>query len=497
MPNKVLLALLLTTISACEATSEPEDGLDDSFLGPDGKADAFGVVEGSPDALGVLRLVNEASQSLLDDDVGLTSRVARNITRHRAGADEVDGTSDDDRFDTLTELDAVPRVGPAAFDRLLAYARASGYVPETPPDDDGGAALGFACGGAGTWSSILLDDPDFGITNRESTDLQLGRDGGLHVMVSDTGRTRGTFYAFRSPSSGAWEQARWVVPGSNDESGVNGSITLDPAGTPMISSTSYTGREDLAFSVQRPDGLWDTVTVDDPGRDYPVYSTSVVADAHGIDIAYQTGVFSSIKVAHADSLSGGWTLETLNPGDEDVTLRKDAHGGLYVVFRTPSPYSNPLTVQLQTKRPGGHWGVENIDGQPGNCAAMDVDSEGGVHVAYGTWTRPGQAVTYAYRAPGSTTWVKTLVAEDSGTTKRCMALAVDARNVPHLAFLGAGSVGVKYATPVDGAWQVSDVETRAARGVALRVDANGVPYVTYIVWDGESYTRGVVARRCR
>jgi hypothetical protein len=103
------------------------DAIDDDFLGS-GKADGA-ISEGSPDALGVLAVVNTLDKDALDDDVGLDARAASGIAKHRAAADAALGTADDDRFDTLAELDKVPYVGKTAFTKLLAYARANGFVP--------------------------------------------------------------------------------------------------------------------------------------------------------------------------------------------------------------------------------------------------------------------------------------------------------------------------------------------------------------------------------
>ncbi|MGE0548412.1 MAG: phospholipase D-like domain-containing protein [Kofleriaceae bacterium] len=109
------------------APSDIEDGETDGF--PSGKADG-GIDEGSPEALGVLALVNDAATTVtvLDGDAGLSVRVAKNIVRHRQGGDAADGTGDDDRFDTLAELDAIPYVGPAALNALLEYARERGLI---------------------------------------------------------------------------------------------------------------------------------------------------------------------------------------------------------------------------------------------------------------------------------------------------------------------------------------------------------------------------------
>jgi hypothetical protein len=90
------------------------------------------IAEGSLDAIGLLTFLNgpSATFELLDGPVGLDSRAARNIARHVDGADQVRGTKDDDRLDTLAELDAIPYVGATAMDKILAYARAQGLVPD-------------------------------------------------------------------------------------------------------------------------------------------------------------------------------------------------------------------------------------------------------------------------------------------------------------------------------------------------------------------------------
>jgi hypothetical protein len=134
LPACSLLFTALSITTGCVAGDEEGDGIDDSFLG-DSKADAFGVAEGSPDALAVLGMLRTASLDELDDAAGLASNAAKAIVRHRQGGDRKDGTADDDSIDSLTELDAVPYVGPIAFRLLLDHARASAPVPSSDPFD--------------------------------------------------------------------------------------------------------------------------------------------------------------------------------------------------------------------------------------------------------------------------------------------------------------------------------------------------------------------------
>jgi phosphatidylserine/phosphatidylglycerophosphate/cardiolipin synthase-like enzyme len=85
----------------------------------------------------VLALVNDPAVDFteLDIDAGLSSRVARNIITHRDGADGVADTADDDRFDDLAELDAIPYLGSATMAQLLEYAKDKGLLTATPRVD--------------------------------------------------------------------------------------------------------------------------------------------------------------------------------------------------------------------------------------------------------------------------------------------------------------------------------------------------------------------------
>src|SRR6185503_11527836 len=132
-PLFAFASTLVLGLVGCVA-DEAEDGINDSFIG-NGKSDAFGVAEDSPDAIGVLSVLQIASLEELDNQVGLSSNTAKAIIHHRQGGDRKDRTADDDLIDSLTELDAIPYVGPMAFRLLLDHARAEGAVPSSDPFD--------------------------------------------------------------------------------------------------------------------------------------------------------------------------------------------------------------------------------------------------------------------------------------------------------------------------------------------------------------------------
>lgn len=63
----------------------------------------------------------QTTLELLDDEVGLRSNAASNLIAHRNGPDGILGTDDDDLFESRTEVDMVPQIGPAALEDLDTY----------------------------------------------------------------------------------------------------------------------------------------------------------------------------------------------------------------------------------------------------------------------------------------------------------------------------------------------------------------------------------------
>lgn len=133
-----LACFMAVTLLGCATdAADVEDSVDDVFLTDDAKADAFGVEDWSPDGAAVLQLVSTASQSKLDDEVGLSARVAKSIVTARAAL--ANGT-----FTDLAQLDAAPYVGRGVFARLLGYAndnhlfKTSLRVPLLLDDNNGG-----------------------------------------------------------------------------------------------------------------------------------------------------------------------------------------------------------------------------------------------------------------------------------------------------------------------------------------------------------------------
>lgn len=88
------------------------------------------LIEGSPEAIGLLAFLNDTETTFdhLDDVVRLDARAAAGLIHHRNGPDGRHGTYDDNRFDTVAEVDDVRYVGPRTLEILTAWVNDNGWV---------------------------------------------------------------------------------------------------------------------------------------------------------------------------------------------------------------------------------------------------------------------------------------------------------------------------------------------------------------------------------
>jgi phosphatidylserine/phosphatidylglycerophosphate/cardiolipin synthase-like enzyme len=128
-------ALLLSLSIGCAA--EGPAGGDES---PDGERE-IGLAAGKADGAGftecelgeVVALLNDPETTLAElRGANVHSRAAKNLIAHRDGGDRTYGTDDDDPFDGIDEVDAVPYVGAAALRALvLAVTETCAVAPGT------------------------------------------------------------------------------------------------------------------------------------------------------------------------------------------------------------------------------------------------------------------------------------------------------------------------------------------------------------------------------
>lgn len=109
----------VSVITGCVADGDGgediPDGIDETGLNA-GKADGTQLTECEK-----TEIVNYLNGGVTEAELraaGLHARAAGKLIKHRDGADGQVGTADDDTFDSIEEVDAVPYVGRVAFEQL-------------------------------------------------------------------------------------------------------------------------------------------------------------------------------------------------------------------------------------------------------------------------------------------------------------------------------------------------------------------------------------------
>jgi hypothetical protein len=118
MRKMVSLLVATTAATGCIASDESPDGIDEDAGIAAGKADGS-LTECQLAAIVAYLNTAELTVEALEE-AGVHSRASENLMKHRAGADGAVGTEDDDAFDTIEEVDAVPYVGRTALAQLVA-----------------------------------------------------------------------------------------------------------------------------------------------------------------------------------------------------------------------------------------------------------------------------------------------------------------------------------------------------------------------------------------
>ena len=90
-------------------------------------------VERDLELLAFLNDRNQTDLERLDSDCGLRRDTAEQILLHRNGKDGLAGTLDDNRFETVSEIDAVYGVGEATVSQLRACASWFQSLPQSGP----------------------------------------------------------------------------------------------------------------------------------------------------------------------------------------------------------------------------------------------------------------------------------------------------------------------------------------------------------------------------
>lgn len=283
------------------------------------------------DGRAILSFLNGSATTaiLLVDDVHVQAAAARNIVAHVRGADGVWGTSDDDRLDTLDELDAVPRVGPATIAAIDTYVRALGDQRDVVIE---GVAL--TMGEVEAMLRLANDasfdtlDLDVGLDARAARAVVAARPiasiqilaGLSYVNASALTKMRDWVHTHPSlPPEPPVDQTPAVIVSAATPDSTHVVVTfskpLDPA-TPGDAFLIFISEPDAGILSRGATIAGAVVTVEmeeqEPGMDYTFEAEATVRDVGGIPVDQQAG-----RWIHFDGFQGGTPPP---PGEVDCTV---------------------------------------------------------------------------------------------------------------------------------------------------------------------------------
>lgn len=445
------------------------------------------VQEGSPEAIGILRVANTASQQELDVTAGLDSRAAQNIITYRNGPDGIAGSADDQVYDTLAELDAISYVATVAFDKLLSYAYAQGYVPEVcdgvDNDKDGQVDEDRVC-----WTLEQVNAGTLPVSYYpEITVDKAGRPWVLFQTYNDWYQNSGQFGLAVRNGAASWSQKLfgylWY--------GAYGSLAVDPAGNLQIAW--YKSDYGAGIYYTRvpaggaPSQVTDGTLVDSPNATTRHVSIAATGTDALTLIYHQFGVEGDdLRIANGGP--AGWTRRTAvtagDTGADGVQAAMTPSGPVYAYVRTivsggvvtghfavfmdtngvttdvaqtpyPSSFSMATasdgTVYLATasnlagydtdlwsKKPG--MAFQRINSFQGSGADVAVGPNGKPVLCHYTYQN-SQYSLFLRRQDAAGAWVSESIAPNGA---RC-AIAVDASNTPHIVYRDEATLMLRYA----------------------------------------------------
>jgi hypothetical protein len=226
--------------SACTDVDLPGDAADDTAL--DGKADGQ-YSQCQLDA--IVTWLNGPLTAVDMIDAGVNTRAARKLAAHRDGADKMFGTADDNAYDTIAEVDAVPYVGPATFKQLALASGDSCTVNNDPFDPASCQGPAITQQGA---TALLAGHYGYGAKNAVSS---------YEVLM----RTRSCSSASDDTTCGAWSTPKRATPISTAGSHYYGGEVGTASFQDLQSSVPQVGLLLQGFLVADPtwhgNGYWD------------------------------------------------------------------------------------------------------------------------------------------------------------------------------------------------------------------------------------------------
>jgi hypothetical protein len=199
------------------------------------------------------------------------------------------------------------------------------------------------------------------------------------------------------------------------------------------------------------------------------------------------------KLRHA-AWDGSWKVEAI-----------DVHPGAAISYYTSMAFDqmdHPIFTYYDYADPANNfilqlgsvfweekfWGVAKVDRTRGSGKfnSVAVDSSGRPHVAYANVSAETESLRYA--TWNGKRWDTEIIEGKSGPVPvYSVSMVLDNKGIPHIVYTQLGPKLIKYATRVNGKWQIEAVDSYAAAADGdgfwdrdgIAIDPEGNPYVSY------------------
>jgi hypothetical protein len=276
------------------------------------------------------------------------------------------------------------------------------------------------------------------------------------------------------------------------------SVAIGPGGIPFISYGDGLYFGNLMFASKIPGKTWNTWertivargTMGDAGQ----FSSLAFDQKGNPHITYNDGqVLSSLYYASLNKTTGSWEFSLVDDdgaytGDAGYSssLKIDASGHPHVAYISDDPWG----LRYATSQDGRNWTVTKLDdldrinffSRTYTGVSLALDSQGYPHISYYNQTTSDLSpILLQYQSWNGTAWNRetvTVLSRRDFTT----SLAIDAEDVPHIAYCDVATKSLNYATrSPSGTWssRTAVQGTNLLRMPFLALDQAGSPGIVY------------------
>jgi len=297
--------------------------------------------------------------------------------------------------------------------------------------------------------------------------VAFGPDNVPHVAYNNV--TRNILHAWRP--GGTWN--REVVGPSAGT--LTTSVAIGPGGIPSVSYGDGLTFGNMMFA-QKTGDMWTKSVVARGSMGDAGQFSSVAFDRQGVPhIAYNDGqVLASLYYASLNTTTGEWEFSLIDDdgaytGDAGYSssLKIDAAGHPHVAYISDDPWVNPCGLRYATSSDGANWTVTKLDeldqlnyfSRTYTRMSLALDSRGYPHISYFNQTTSDSTPSQLYYLSwNGTGWDRETVAVLLSKRDFSTPLAIDAQDIPHIAYCDVAGKALIYATrSPSGDWSTQTV----------------------------------------